>query len=1733
MPPRHIGFLRACATPLSLVLFWYSVFAEGEPSQIHLRNETILTSPGLNQSGAAALVARPDPTSGLFLIQFTGPLEPVWRTRLRSEGVRLLKYVPDNAYIAKFENVSVPGVSSLNFVRWVGAYRPELKIHARLAAAAKAAAVTNQNVRVSILLSSQATPAELTSVRLLLASISTESHLRQGTILRGELAPARLDVLAQSPAVLWVERAPVRKLVDEAASKLVAGDDGQVKTPTLTQQMGFDGRGVTVCVADTGLDTGDTNTMHPDVKGRVTGFLPYGSIADGSDGYGHGTHAAGIVAGNGATGETDPDTGALYGLGVASGADLFIERIFDDTASEANPFPSDETLTRDAIRRGAHIGSNSWGNDVQGEYDTDASQFDELVRDADSVTPGDQPYILVFSAGNAGPGSETLDSPASAKNVIAVGACENVPGTLALTYGLYADDADTMADFSSRGPCEDGRVKPDVVAPGTWIASMASSSAPDEAAIAWTAIDQYYVYMGGTSMSGPHAAGAAACFVQFYRTFHTNATPSPALVKAALINSATELDQSNGGPGFIPNNDEGWGRVTLTNIIQTNFATTSRSFEYVDQTDLLTNGELYVHHSLIKSSDEPLKITLAYTDLPGFPGAIPALVNDLDLEVIAPDGTLYRGNQFVGGESLPNAAAADSLNNVEAVHLVSPVPGDYQIRVRARKIVEDARFDTAVIDQDFALVISGDIARPGTGTVLLDRTNYTAPGSIRLQVLDPTRAAAGSVTVRLKSTTEPAGESYTLTSSGASGSFTGTVATVRGAAAVDGKLEIQNGDTIEADYTDASSQVRIASAMADLVPPALTSVASSIDLGVITITWQTTEPADSMVRYGTNATLNLVASDPTLTTVHSIKLRNLVAGRTYYFLVSSSDPAGNSATNNNSGSLYSFVAVASPIVLLVDAYENADGSPEISDGAYTNALAAAGYSFGFWKVTQRGSPLLTDLQPFPVVIWRTTDDIVNYDGTNNTLTAQQQFMIQTYLNGGGSFFMASMGILSRLGDVAFRRDVLQVAGFIQNPDPPSPCSSCDEYFGVPAVLGASASPISVGMSTLLDYSSYPSFDLGLGGPNDVYGPDFSDTFTPSTNSTPVLFESVTGKPCGMSYPRVGVDSPGRVVFLSFPLDAVPANGVSPNDEVTLLRNALRFLAPGANGVGTIALDNSTFTVPDRVTVEVGDSDLAGLGQAQVTFASSSGGSPVVITLNETPHPGLFRGFISLVGTNATGTQLSVRNGDTITAQYFDASSQSNAVAVATIDTVPPVITKVASTTGFSDAVVTWTSSKPADALVQYGGAALLDRTAYSAPITTNHSVLVSGLAANRTYFYQVVSRDDAGNTTVDDNHGALYSFRTLKAPQPPWFDDLESGARQWSVVADPTTGSDMNWTLGTPNNGLQTTAHSGTNAWGSDLHGEQFNLLASSYLLSPNIDLSGLSTATLTFWDCYDFSSGLEQGQMLVSTNSGASFTALPVLADFSGSSALDWTEETLDLTPFVGQTVQIVWDYAGVSIGSALFGWLVDDVSITGVFAGAGGNIVIMKNISQGTYTLSGPISQSGTALSATIAGAPPGQYSLRFSDVPFYQTPPALTNLLASLSSITFSGSYTFEDTNHNGISDAWEQFYFGAVPPTDSAAKDSDGDGMSDAAEFIAGTNPTNAASRFIFLSNIETNQVLKLQWSAVPGRMYQVQSSTNLDSWVPASDWIQAVASPMSYSATNLTSGSRLYRVQVRP
>jgi len=362
------------------------------------------------------------------------------------------------------------------------------------------------------------------------------------------------------------------------------------------------------------------------------------------------------------------------------------------------------------------------------------------------------------------------------------------------------------------------------------------------------------------------------------------------------------------------------------------------------------------------------------------------------------------------------------------------------------------------------------------------------------------------------------------------------------------------------------------------------------------------------------------------------------------------------------------------------------------------------------------------------------------------------------------------------------------------------------------------------------------------------------------------------------------------------------------------------------------------------------------------------------------------------------------------------------------------------------------------------------------------------------------------------------------------------------VVPDPVQGTEANWTLGQPANSLQSAAHSGTNVWGTDLTGQARTFtFISTFIYGPVIDLAGLKSATLYFWDSADpgTSGNVEMLQLGILTNSSTPPNDIPTYQDFTAISTPDWSLEPVDLTPFVGQTIQVVWFYEGFCVAPPMNGWLIDDISITGVTAG--GTVKISKNLGQGSYALSSlsPIGlvpvQSGFAPTVTISNLPVGAYVLQLGDVPYYQTPADQTNTLTAGGTLNFSGTYTFLDLNHNGISDAWEMDYFGTVVTNRTAATDTDHDGMSDYAEFIAGTNPTNAASRFYFTGESSvSNHLVSMHWTVATNRLYQINTSSNLMNWTPLTGWLQATDSPtMTYTATNTGIRGRFYRVQVQP
>ena len=197
------------------------------------------------------------------------------------------------------------------------------------------------------------------------------------------------------------------------------------------------------------------------------------------------------------------------------------------------------------------------------------------------------------------------------------------------------------------------------------------------------------------------------------------------------------------------------------------------------------------------------------------------------------------------------------------------------------------------------------------------------------------------------------------------------MATATGPAAGDAGLQIQHGDKISAIYQDASpAGERTAEAVGDLRPPGLFGISSTNRMGKTIVSWETTEPSSSTVWYGTNRALSFSAGDAALKQKHEVALENLRAGTTYYFATGSSDEAGNAATNDNRGALYSLIGHSAATVLLVDAYRTNEFTTEVPLRSYTDALDQTGVSYEIWSVQQSGSPTAADLRPFRVVMWR-------------------------------------------------------------------------------------------------------------------------------------------------------------------------------------------------------------------------------------------------------------------------------------------------------------------------------------------------------------------------------------------------------------------------------------------------------------------------------------------------------------------------------------------------------------------------------------------------------------------------------------------------------------------------------------------------------------------------------------------------------------------------------------------
>ena len=451
------------------------------------------------------LRAHGDP--GSYVVQARGPIDAGFRSLLQAAGASVVSYIPNNAFLVRASGEAAQQLQADPRTQTVLPYEPYYKLKPSLLKLAVRQEPLPDNSPLNLLLFADAREQTLADLASLGVQILGEGQSPFGPVL-GVLPPiGSLVLLAGLPGVQELEMAMARVPANDL-SRVQIGVSTDTLTPT--NYLGLTGTNVLVNVNDSGVDA-----THPDLKPRVVAANPAALV----DANGHGTHVAGIIASSGASSTGPPNVGAAASgsvsnanfRGKAPGAKIFAQQVemmtkpLTDGATLA--WPSDVELQQGAARTNAFISNNGWnyvGTDSK-TYDLHAASYDAAVRDALPGVTGSQPVLFVFSAGNSGGGdneggvgqSDTVESPGTAKNVITIGAleqlrqvtnevskCSVVSGTNSCATNVpwlsMTDSTNQVAAFSSRGNVgvgiegEFGRFKPDVVAPGTFVVSTRS-----------------------------------------------------------------------------------------------------------------------------------------------------------------------------------------------------------------------------------------------------------------------------------------------------------------------------------------------------------------------------------------------------------------------------------------------------------------------------------------------------------------------------------------------------------------------------------------------------------------------------------------------------------------------------------------------------------------------------------------------------------------------------------------------------------------------------------------------------------------------------------------------------------------------------------------------------------------------------------------------------------------------------------------------------------------------------------------------------------------------------------------------------------------------------------------------------------------------------------------------------------------------------------------------------------
>ncbi|MEF8874304.1 MAG: S8 family serine peptidase [Candidatus Thermoplasmatota archaeon] len=630
---------------------------------------------------------------GQYIVHMLGPIAPEWREEIENMGIEVMSYIPNYAYRVRMTSEQARELSNMYFVDWIGIYHPDYKLQPAIEPGV-----------VSVSLDPDAGTESINRIHNTATMLSFVDLGERGYMGIGEVSSEEdLHELARVKDVDNIQQYVEPELHGEIATQHIAGgsyffDDQDADPETAYRlhgdygsymnQIGYTGLRhddvpIVTAIADTGIGDGNVGGGHVDFQDRVIGGYSY-TTGGWEDGHGHGSHCTGSVGA-----DTYQGTGNTYyndylsAQGSAPDTEFFAVRIFDGGGGYVGPSDTYDIIQVAAQNSDAAVHSNSWGAAIGGSYDQRSSGYDEAIRDF-SMT-------VTASAGNSGSSYNTIGAPATGKNVITVGATERHP-----------NGPENIAGFSSRGWTDDNRIKPDIVAPGSSIYSTYPTGSG-------------YQTMSGTSMSNPAVAGASTVTIDWYEHNHPdNESPSPAMVKALLINTANQLGGNT--EGAIPNRDEGWGMVDISKLERPQ--NDPVPFMLEDQETLLETGDVKEYKVGVNDENEPLKITLTWTDkeAPDSTGSGTALMNDLNLNIESPSGDVYRGNAFQNGWTQPNMNTMaefddsgdgwDDTNNVENVYIHPDQlePGTYTIKVEGFNVPEDGNNDGDP-NQDYALAI--------------------------------------------------------------------------------------------------------------------------------------------------------------------------------------------------------------------------------------------------------------------------------------------------------------------------------------------------------------------------------------------------------------------------------------------------------------------------------------------------------------------------------------------------------------------------------------------------------------------------------------------------------------------------------------------------------------------------------------------------------------------------------------------------------------------------------------------------------------------------------------------------------------------------------------------------------------------------------------------------------------------------------------------------------------------